>query len=33
MATKVDGVDEAAFRATCIRLRDVDSFIDRRTLQ
>ena len=29
VATKVDGVDEAAFRATCIRLRDVDSFIDR----
>ena len=26
---ELDGVDEAAFRATCIRLRDVDSFIDR----
>ena len=29
VATKVDGVDEAAFRATCIRLRDVDAFIER----
>ena len=29
VATKVDGVDEAAFRATCVRLRNVDEFINR----
>ena len=29
VATKVDGVDEASFRATCVRLRDVDAFINR----
>ena len=29
LATKVDGVDEAAFRATCVRLRNVDEFINR----
>lgn len=33
VATKVDGVDEAAFRATCIRLRDVDAFVAHSTAQ